>query len=160
MVYAKTLDQTANIVAVNGFADLRMFVTAISINAGLVTDVSSVESSSPIVGNGDYFHGVLIALPDGTVDFAPKNYNPSPYPLTNLNVLLFRHPIGKEWALVDQVGGNQVFYRSAQLTDERLVFQELKNNMSASERIIEKEKKGYVLVGNATYNWLTKTIEI
>lgn len=108
----------------------------------------------------EYQHAVLMDLPNGTVHFAPKNYNPSPYPRTNLNVLLFRHPTGKEWALVDQVGGNQVFYRNTQVTDDRLVFQELKNNMSASERIIEKEKKGYVLVGNATYNCLTKTIEI
>lgn len=148
-VYARTLDkvqgQFVNIRTLNG--------ETISVDF----DNDDTNHFGPAI---EYQHAVLMALPDGTVYFAPKNYKPSPYPCTNLNVLLFRHSTGKEWALVDQVGGNQVFYRSAPLTDDRLVFQELKNNMTASERIIEKEKKGYVLVGNATYNCLTKTIEI
>jgi hypothetical protein len=147
--HARTLDRVQG-----------QFVNIDCSNGEVISVYFDNNDSNHLGPANEYQHAVLMFLPNGTVHFASKNYNPSPYPQTNLNVLLFRHPTGKEWALVDEIGGNKVFYRSAQLTDERLVFQELKNNMSASERIIDKEKKGYVLVGNATYNCLTKTIEI
>lgn len=135
--------------------------TEIEVTAGTPTRTieHAIGSTVTFVGFGEYGHCVLNKDANGLLEFIPLGYRPSPYPLKNVDVILMQHPDRKTWAIVDEFGPNKVFYQNNQ-TDGRLVYQQLTVTQSVSDRINEKALKGYVYVGNATYDALKRSIKL
>lgn len=110
-------------------------------------------------GLGEYGHCVLIKNANGLLEFTPLGYRPSPYPQRDMNIVHMQHPDGKTWAIVDESGPSQVFFANTQ-TNGRLVYQQLKDAITVSARVIEKQNKGYVLVKTTKYISKTRSIQI
>lgn len=106
----------------------------------------------------DYQHCTLIQGINGTVEFKSKNYTPSPYPEEDIPLLnMHYHSDGKVWAITT-FNGNQLCFYSNDQTEHRLVHQVLNNSQLVSDRIREKELKGYVSVGIIGYDFLKRKL--
>lgn len=106
------------------------------------------REKAPIIAatQGEYFHGQLVADKNGMVSFEPLPYRCDPYPLKDMTFVdAYEHVAeGKLWAIMaDQQGMLHVVYQN-DITNDRVVYQQVNNASSMQARIQGKLAKGYV----------------
>ena len=136
--------------------------TSIIVVDGKIDSLKQHDVSEPFteVSGGKYSHAILVANQDGTVRFDYLPYAPTPYPVNDIVItdVYVDSVRGKVWAITAISGGKVGTFFQNEQTNGLLVFQEVNNSKSTSERIKEKTDKGYQRTLNRRFDARTKTL--